>query len=467
MVRVPLLLLLIRRNLPIVAVSAAIVVAMILIGVGFFYRGKTIMETQLKEKLRTTAAVASQQFSGERLDEIQGKEDMNNPYFLDLVFRLDHIRQVVPEVKYAYIMRKTENPMLLAFVADADSLGSFDLEVDASKSAELEPSYPGDLYPIQDVPALQKDAFVKPSVDDDIVYDDWGALISGYAPIYDNEGRVVATLGIDMDAERYAQLSQSVFSTVAMVLVMMLGILLASIILWVNWKKRLEMLNTLEEERSAFLRLASHQLGAPLTTFRWWLEILKDDITCEPGGACDQMEEAITRMNQIVDNLMEAGKLGTMAYTPVQTSLNELVTEVVTDVKKKADIKKQVITVDMPQLPAIKLDRKLISGVIRELLDNAVDYSSAGKDIAVHAKLSKKEVTVTVEDHGCGIPMKDMDRIFHKFVRGSNAPLMRPNGNGIGLFLAKGIIERVGGAMWVQSKEGKGSIFSFTLPIVA
>jgi signal transduction histidine kinase len=114
----------------------------------------------------------------------------------------------------------------------------------------------------------------------------------------------------------------------------------------------------------------------------------------------------------------------------------------------------------------MKLDPKLIAGVAEELLTNAIDFSPDGASITVSSRRTGRTAEFSVIDHGCGIPKQDLRRIFDEFSRGSNATKFKADGNGLGLYIVRGIVEQAGGTVTVVSREGKGTVVTVRLPIV-
>src|SRR5947208_15380500 len=110
-------------------------------------------------------------------------------------------------------------------------------------------------------------------------------------------------------------------------------------------------------------------------------------------------------------------------------------------------------------------DPKLLFQVFSNLVSNAVKYSPSGGPIAISAGIESEQVVVAVEDHGIGIPAKDLDRLFERYYRGSNVSGIV--GTGVGLYLVKMVVEVHGGEVAVESTEGKGSTFSVRLPVKA
>jgi signal transduction histidine kinase len=306
-----------------------------------------------------------------------------------------------------------------------------------------------------------------PTVDEDITVDKWGSIVSGYAPIQ-KKGQTVAVLGIDMSADEYVALSQSIFSPIAMLLVVTAALTIGASLILFLFTRRLESLHSLDMERSGLLRLAFHQIGQPLAIINWSLELLREQVSTKDAvGILVNMEEGVARLQQILYTLRDADLIhaGKMQYDARAGSLNETINEVAAETKRRLDQRNQTLTVTLSDDVEMELDKKLIGSVLRELLNNAIDYSPVGSTIAIRTIRRVRDVLVEVEDHGCGIPLADRDRIFGEFVRGANAYIYRADGSGLGLYIIQGIIRKAGGNIWFSSTLGKGSTFSFTLPL--
>lgn len=457
-------------TLPIVLSTLGISVAIVVVGTVFFVRGQMLMRDQLRERLLSTAAVAAMQFDGDVLEGIRTAEDMNTPQFADIVERLQRIREDVPDVRYAYIMRKTDDPNVLSFVADADMLRKpeeLDINNNGTVDADEEPSDFDERYDATDMPILRLSAFTLPSVDEETTTDRWGQLISGYAPIHASNGVIVATLGLDMNAEHYVTLSQSMFSPVAMLLIVLAIVTIGAAVVLLGSRKQLESMHRIEAERSGLLRLAFHQLGGPLSIIKWSLELLHEDAPAAARQVLGNMDEGVKRLNNILHTLHEADLVheGRVQYKAETASLNDIVKSVLSEFEANAERRKQRIIPELGPDITMKLDPKLIAGVIRELLNNAIDFSFDGGEITVKTSAQAGWAQMEVIDHGCGIPKQDTSRIFDEFERGSNAATYKPDGSGLGLYIVRGIIERAGGTIWVKSREGQGTTVTFRLPI--
>lgn len=443
------------------------------VGAAIFFHARGVMAEQLRSRLVDIASVAASQIQARDVQLIHGGQDSVRPEYWTVLERLEAVRNSVPSIKYAYVLRRTDDPVQLEFVADADALKS-PVELDENDNGQVdsdeEPAYPGDRYDVTDVPALQTDAWTAATADEEVTYDQWGAVISGYAPIRDREGNAIAVLGVDMDAADFLLQSQRVFSPVAFLLLFFAGLLLALIAVGFLAKRRLETMQELEKQRTLLMQLTTHQLGAPLATFKWWMEIFHDreDAKAQEEKLNVQMlEEGITRMDAIMKSLQEAYQVfsGEVEYTAKEASLEHIIRTTASETDKLRESRHIQLALSIePNLPSMKLDAKLVAAVVRELVDNAITYSPEHSTITVRARPTLSGVEVQVQDSGIGIPAKDLPRIFERFSRGSNVMSVKPVGNGLGLFTARGIIRRAGGDMWVESEEGKGTVVTFTLP---
>lgn len=462
------------KRWPILTLSVVIATAVTVGGFFFYVRARDTMQEQVRQRLENTAASAALFIDGDMIDAIQGAKDMKKPVFVDLVRRLQTMR-TIPDVQFAYIMRRTEDPLTLRFIADADSLSTKE-QLDDNRNGVIEDneeaSYAGDLYDVREIPALQGVAFERPTSDEEITSDQWGELVSGYAPIKRKDGSVAAVLGIDMKADRFLVLSQSAFTPLALITVILAGVAFAVglVVLWE--RRRIAILTKVNAERSGLLKLTFHQLGEPLTIMKWSLETLRDDTLnpelkklVEEHVIC--MDEGLGRLNSIIDTLQQAEKvdLGTLEYIPTPSSMKTLFQNAVNEWKSSVDKRNQTIVMDLPDDIFFPFDHNMIGLVIRQLLQNAIEYSPEGSVITLRADKNHDRVSVSVEDKGFGIPKEDMEHLFEKYRRASNAPKHKPDGNGLGLYIAKGIVERAGGRIKVASEMGRGTTVSFTLPL--
>ena len=454
------------------AVPLCVVLSIVVTGSALYTRSHKMMGAHLREHLRAVAAAAAMQFDGLDVAKFRKPSAVELPQYVRTVEKLNRLRTDMPAIRFAYIMERTKDPSHLRFLADADSLKS-DVELDTDGDGTVEddeqPSFPGDLYPIGDTPALIGAAFEGPTVDQEVTVDAWGELVSGYAPIRDAKGKTVAILGLDMRADAFEQLTYSIFSFESLVLLFCGGGLLALYVGLEMWRRRMEAAEQLEADRSALLDLASHQLGAPLTTFKWWLEILKErdgGKLCKESDVCVQLDEGIRRMDQIVAALRSVD----VGHPPDHTTSCDLTAVAEQAVREAQAIllrKKQRCDLDIPaSLPDIRMDATLLRGALAELIQNASSYSPDASVITVRALQQRKMVRISVIDKGDGIAPADLPNIAQKFVRGTYAYRRKPVGNGLGLWIVRSIVERAKGSLKVESTLGKGTTVHIELPAV-
>ena len=154
-----------------------------------------------------------------------------------------------------------------------------------------------------------------------------------------------------------------------------------------------------------------------------------------------------------------------VSIEPIDYSL--VLQKAIEDLRGQANQKNIVLTLTIPPtMPKVLADPIRISEVVTNLLVNAINYTNPGGKVMVTTTLSPNEVTTTVSDTGVGIPKEALPHLFNKFFRVSNQTQKMSKGTGLGLYIAKSIVEKLNGKIWVESEQGVGSKFSFTLPIV-
>ena len=226
-----------------------------------------------------------------------------------------------------------------------------------------------------------------------------------------------------------------------------------------------------EQIKSDFVATVSHELRTPLTSIYGFAETLlrrdvafgEDDRATFLGYIASESE----RLIRIVDDLLNVARLeaGTLGLSLQPTDVAAVVSEVVESVRPGADGRYRLI-VDFPEGPLYaEADPPRLAEVVHHLLDNAVKYSPEGGTITVSGRRTADTVEVRVVDEGVGIAHGDRQRIFTKFFRGDVGRLGPPDGTGIGLFLARGLVAGMNGRIWVESLEGEGSSFVFELPV--
>jgi PAS domain S-box-containing protein len=224
-----------------------------------------------------------------------------------------------------------------------------------------------------------------------------------------------------------------------------------------------------EQVKSDFVSTVSHELRTPLTSIYGFAEtLLRQDVVFgeeERKTFLRYIASESQRLTTIVDTLLAVARLdtGDLQVNLADTDVRDVVGQVLATVPVANGHK---VVVDLPDAPLpARADAEKLRQVIANLVDNAIRYSPDGGTITVGAAVRDDAVEVTVSDEGIGIPQSDQEQIFRKFYRGADAELrVGAGGTGLGLFIARGLVTAMGGRIWVASREGEGSRFSFELP---
>ena len=220
-----------------------------------------------------------------------------------------------------------------------------------------------------------------------------------------------------------------------------------------------------EQMKSDFVSTVSVELRTPLTSIYGFAQtLLREDVAfgeIERRTFLEFIARESERLTAIVDALLNVARLdtGDLTVSLVPTDVASVVTEVVTSASPGANGHRFVSDVDIEGV-AVQADPDKLRQVLDQLVSNAVKYSPEGGTVTVSARRVEEAVEVAVADEGIGIPQSERERIFSKFYKAGSA-----QGTGLGLFIAQGLVREMGGRMWVDSEEGRGSRFAFELPL--
>jgi signal transduction histidine kinase len=227
-----------------------------------------------------------------------------------------------------------------------------------------------------------------------------------------------------------------------------------------------------EQMKSDFVSTVSHELRTPLTSIYGFAEtLLRRDVLFgedERETFLRYIASESERLTSIVDSLLSVAQLdaGGMQVQIAEIDVGRVVTEAVRAAETTLSANGhhfRVVLEDGPLAAAADSDK--LDQVLSHLLDNAVRYSPAGGTVTVDARRVESMVEVRVEDEGIGISRAEQERIFRKFYRGEAAAKTVGAGEtGLGLFLAEGLVDAMGGRIWVESDEGAGAVFALQLP---
>lgn len=236
-------------------------------------------------------------------------------------------------------------------------------------------------------------------------------------------------------------------------------------------KQNNDKLRALDEAKDEFVSMASHQLRTPLTSIKGYLSMVLEgdagDITDTQKKMLGQAFFSSQRMVYLISDLLNVSRLKTGKFV-IETKpvyLPDIVESELDQLYEGANAKNLKLTFSKPKtFSKLILDEMKLRQVIMNFTDNAIYYTPSGGKINVELKETDKSVEFTVKDSGIGVPKDQQHKLFTKFYRADNARKARPDGTGLGLFMAKKVIIAQGGSMIFESKEGKGSTFGFTFP---
>ncbi len=222
--------------------------------------------------------------------------------------------------------------------------------------------------------------------------------------------------------------------------------------------------------REEFVAVVSHEIRTPLTSMRAFLHLLKQnmlgELTEEGTSSVRQMESVNRRLISLVNDLVDAGKieLGHFDLEAKQITMAPVIENAVDSAAALAG--QYDITIALPEEDAVVIaDQDRTTQVLVNLLSNAIKYSHRGGTVTVKLFIENNYAKIMVEDHGTGIPSEEVVQIFDRFGQVTGEPHKRKDSSGLGLYIAKDIVEKQGGKIGVHSEEGKGSVFWFTIPL--
>lgn len=230
----------------------------------------------------------------------------------------------------------------------------------------------------------------------------------------------------------------------------------------------------LDYMKSEFISLASHQLRTPLSVILWYIELLADKqsahLTTEQRSYMSEMRTAAQRMTGLLDALLQVSRLegGSIRATQRHVDLQQFLRDIAEESKELAKDRGIALTFGASGHPVrVKTDATLLSVVMQNILSNAVKYSRTGGQITLTLQASRGHAEIIVEDSGIGIPDREQQHLFQKLFRANNVHTVDATGSGLGLYISKMVMETLGGAISLKSKENKGTVVTVRLPLKA
>jgi two-component system sensor histidine kinase BaeS len=214
----------------------------------------------------------------------------------------------------------------------------------------------------------------------------------------------------------------------------------------------------------------AHELRTPLSNIQGHLEAIRDGLLPAEPATLDSIFEEVLLLARLVEDLQELtlAEAGQLTLIRQPADVVDIARRAAWAAQPPAEARGLTIETDLPDPPATaEVDPERIGQVLRNLLSNAITHTPEGGRITVELKDEGRELRVTVADTGTGIPADDLPYVFERFYRVDRSRVRATGGAGLGLTIAKRLVEAHGGTIGVESELGKGSRFTFTLPKTA
>lgn len=464
-----------RSGLDLTYIAVFFAAIVTIMGVNIVYvRTQNILKERLRERLISIASTAAIQFSYTDINSIKNRLDIGKKELREMTDNMRKIRDANENLKFIYLLRKTDDIDKKIFIADADTLALL-AEIDGNQNGQLDdeevPPQPGDEYDTSKLPALNAAFEGVATADYDLNTDQWGTFLSGYAPIYNQDNEVIAVLGIDVDVSDFnllvrATLLPFIFlSGILLITLFGLTIFVTSV-----WKNRVEIVKEIDQQKDELLGIVSHQLATPVSSIKWYTEMMADGdlgkITKTQKDHLKSMQAVISNLSDLVSMILDVSRiqLGRVRVEKEKMDINILLNEIFEVIQPKAKEKSISLKIKYPsKIPPVFLDKRYTRMTIENLLTNAIKYVPNKGNVEFNLTYNRQKIFCNVKDNGCGIPKAEQEKIFGKLFRASNVR-NSIDGNGFGLFVAKGAIEAQGGKIWFTSEENKGTTFFIELP---
>jgi histidine kinase len=236
-----------------------------------------------------------------------------------------------------------------------------------------------------------------------------------------------------------------------------------------SFNQMAQALEQTENMRRQLVGDISHELRTPLTAIKGSMEGLIDGVLPPTPGSYQEIYREADRLQRLVDDLQELSQVeaGALPFIPQALDLSPLVQATLQRLRPQFEEKGVSLQVEVPlDLPRVQADGDRISQVLINLVGNALQYTPEGGWVAVRAKAERDEARIRIQDSGIGIPPEHLKHVFTRFYRVDKSRARAGGGSGIGLTIAKHLVEAHGGHIWAHSEGlGKGSEFGFSLPL--
>ncbi|GHT70375.1 hypothetical protein FACS1894110_21830 [Spirochaetia bacterium] len=427
------------------------------------------LEESIDERLLASSRSLAKIVTAEELDELRVPADMEKPLFTDIRNRLVKFADE-HKVRYAYYFRITADNAL-QYIVDND----MDPETVVNLASPPQPMEEKEiLLLLSTYRAVTTVLGFYP-----LGYE---GLLTSYAPVFDAAGNIIAIAGIDIPDEKLIQ-SHNRSGVFAVVLLgSMIFVIASGFFSFFIYRKKDEERNAALEQaekasraKSDFLANMSHEMRTPMNAIIGMTAIAKGAENIEKKEYClGKIEEASTHLLGVINDILDMSKIEANKYELSLTEFNfeKMIQNVVGVISFQTEEKQQTLSITVDKnIPSVLIgDDQRLAQVIANLLSNAVKFTPDHGTIELDARAEgiadgTCTIRVKVIDSGIGISAEDQGRLFSSFEQADSSTSRKFGGTGLGLAISKRIVEMMGGVISVESELGKGSVFSFTVPV--
>ena len=476
----------------------AAIITVVLADLSFFFYlqlDNSLMDS-LRTKLVVVSKIVSSQISPEMIPKIVSGDEKSAAYW-ELKKYLKGIQLLDKKVKNIRVLVKTKKTNAWKFLADE--------EFDPKKMVHL-----NELYDVTPYKQMQY-AFSGSIADEKTREDRWGRWLSGYAPVYDRQGRAIAVVAVGMSADEVDQMRGGIRDLV--IISFAIGLALAIIFgrigaititnpilalvrgiknieegkygtridltsrdeigkLIAGFNKMSSKLGEVDKLKTEFLSVISHELYTPITPIKESASQLVESRSISDTDR--QLVSIISRQTDklqvLVDEVLDFSLLDVREWklNKEPAVLNLIGEAAIEQIKNQADKKSIKVKLKLAdELPTVMVDKKRIQHVTKILLENALKFSPDGGELILQVNKVSGGVEISIKDMGIGIARDNLEKIFSGFYQVEDHMTRTKGGMGLGLAIAKRIVEAHNGYIWAESGGlGEGSRFVFLLPIV-
>lgn len=234
-------------------------------------------------------------------------------------------------------------------------------------------------------------------------------------------------------------------------------------------------LREIDKEKTEFISIAAHQLRTPISGLSWLTEALEAgsrDLNSKQKRYINDLATLSKRLIGLIEDLLNFSRIELKTASVAeqqQIEIGGFIKKFLEEMEAYAISKKHTIILDkrMIETSVIAINSRALYNVLQNLISNAIDYSPGNTQVTVTLEKTDKAVKVAVSNKGPAISKEEQPYIFERFYRGASAKKMKAEGTGLGLYIAKRILEETGGKIGFESEEGKDTVFWITIPLTA